>query len=540
MVAKIIVDGTERLGEISPLIFGTMLEHWGTPEKHVIYGGVWVGEESSIPNLHGLRKDVLEATKKMSPTIIRWPGGCPADVYHWLDGVGPREKRPVSLLASNYSRDVEETNQFGTHEFIHFCQQVGAQPYITVNVGTGTPEEAADWVEYCNREGRSKYSAMRVENGRSEPFGVQYWGIGNEINEDTEMGTMNADNYARVASEYSKLMKAVDPSIRTVAVGPVDANSHDDEWSSQVLKEAGSLIDYISIHKYYFHEDYYKLVASPIDAEKSFRRLTNLINVVTPKKSTLSIWYRRPERIKIAVDEWNVWHKEANPPASSLFAGYQKLTLQDGLFTAGMFHVMANPSNGVGMANICNLINSGPCGPIASNEETLYVNPQYLAFILYRNQIGDTVVRSVTDSDTYDVGEIGTGSESLISSMPAEMKELLESHLMESTDSEKKKIDNVPYLDCLATLDSQKRKLCLAVINRHKEQDMECAIDIRGIRTGRNGKIYELNAEEVTSANDFDSPNNVRINEKKLSSAGTRFSYVFPCHSVTVMELTSH
>jgi len=524
--AKISVNARDVLGKVNPYIFGTMLEHWGVPDRHVIYGGVWVGEGSSTPNIRGLRKDVLEATREMSPTIMRWPGGCPADVYHWLDGIGPWEKRPCTLLSANYSKDVEETNQFGTHEFVDFCREVGAEPYINVNVGTGTPEEAASWVEYCNREGRTKYCAMRVENGHSDPFGVHYWGIGNELDLDGEVGHMDAQNYARVAFEYSKLRRMVDPKIKIVAVG-----SHDDEWNYTLLKEAGHLIDYISIHKYYIHfvlnvEDYYTLVARPLEAERSFNRMTSLIDAVTPRERMTSIWFQKTEKVKIAVDEWNVWHMEADPPASPILAGYQKLTLQDGLFTAGMFHVMVKPCNGVGMANICNLINSGPSGPITSNEETLYVNPQYLAFKLYRHHIGDIVLRTETEVDTYE----------------ANLRELAHMAMAEGIGNilgGTPKMDHVPYLDCLATLDDKNGKLYLAVINRHKENDIECAMNLQGVKIRRNGKIYELNAEEVTSANDFDSPNNVKISEKKLTSAANRFNYVFPCHSVTLLEINA-
>lgn len=523
MQAKITVNAKEVLGKLNPLIFGTMLENWGEPGRHTIYGSVWVGEESPTPNLRGLREDVLMATKEMSPTIIRWPGGCPSDVYHWLNGVGPREKRPRSLLSTYWSRDVDETNQFGTHEFLDFCREVGADPYINVNVGTGTPEEAANWVEYCNREGRTQYSVMRAENGHPRPFNVKYWGIGNELYSWFEVGYMDAQDHACTVTQYSKVMRMVDPTVEIIAVG-----CERDDWNTQLLQEAGSSIDYISIHKYYMYEDYYTLVACPLEAEKSLRRLANQIN---------SVLASRKKGVNIAVDEWNVWHKEANPPNSTVLAGFQKLTLQDGLFTAGMFHVMANPSNRVGMGNICNLTNSGPCGPIATTEETMYVNPQYLAFKLYRKHIGNVVVHSETDSDTYDAGEIGMCPESLVSMMPEEMKELFEKYLEGFTDKKKRRIDNVPYLDCLATLDSKEGRLYLAIINRHEKQDQECTVNIKGLMPKRQGRMYELNAEEPTSANDFEHPNDVKITEKKLSSGGTRFDYLLPRHSVTIIEI---
>ena len=500
MDAKISVDSSDRIGKINPQVFGTMLESWGELGRHTIYGSVWVGEDSSTPSIRGLRKDVLEATEKMSPTIIRWPGGCPADVYHWLDGVGPRKERPQTVLPTFWSREVEETNEFGTHEFIDFCRLVGAETYINANVGTGTPEEAANWVEYCNRKGKTMYSSMRTRNGHSEPFNVRYWGIGNETYGWWEVGHMDAEEYARTAFEYTKVMRMVDPTIKIIAVG-----CDRDEWNYPLLKRATghklTHIDYISIHKYYRYEDYYSLVACPLEAERSFASLNNLINAVVASKE---------QRVQIAVDEWNVWHEEAGSRAF-----YQKLTLQDGLFTAGMFHVMHRMCNNIGMANLCDLTNSGPCGPIVTNEETLYVNPQYLAFILYRHHIGDVALQATTEVDAYDAGAI-----SALGGTP-------------------QRLDCVPYLDCLATINEKEGKLYLAVINRHREQNAECTISLCGFRTLKKGIIHELNAEQVTSANDFDSPNNVRITEKELGLAAGDFSYVFPCHSVTMLEINA-
>lgn len=498
MEAKISVSSSERIGKVNLNIFGTMLENWGEQGRHTIYGSVWVGRESKIPNFRGLRKDVIEATKKMGPTIIRWPGGCPADVYHWIDGIGPMKERPLTVLPTFWSKDVDETNEFGTHEFINFCRQVGAEPYINTNVGTGTPEEAANWVEYCNRKGKTRFSLMRAKNGHTEPFNVKYWGIGNELYGDWEVGHMDAEEYALTAFEYAKLMRMVDPNIDIVAVG-CDNN----EWNYPLLKKTAGYklaqIDYISIHKYYRYNDYYFLVACPLEAEIYFKRLDNLINAVTPL---------REKRVQIAVDEWNLWHEEAGQRAF-----YQKLTLQDGLFSAGMFHVMIKMCNSIGMANICDLTNSGPCGPIVTNEETLYVNPQYLAFELYRHHIGDVVLQARTEVDTYDAGALGT------------------------LGGQQQRLDSVPYLDCLTTIDEKIDRLYLAVLNRHKDKDIECTINLKGFQIHRKGKINELNAEKINSANDFDSPNNVKINKKELDKVSSSFNYVFPSHSVSVLEI---
>jgi len=479
--AGIVVDVRDQIGKINRHIYGHFIEHLG----RCIYGGVWVGEDSKIPNLCGLRKDVLEVVKEICPPIIRWPGGNFASGYHWEDGVGPREKRPVKY---DLAWEAEEPNQFGTDEFIDFCREVGAEPYICVNVGSGTPEEAAHWVEYCNRKGNSLYASKRVENGHPEPFNVKYWGIGNEVYGAWQIGHIDAADYAKITVEFAKLMKRVDPTIRLVAVG-----CDRDDWNYEVLKTAGEHVDYISLHKYYGHEeDYYTVVASPLDAERSLKHLSGLIDAAMATKK---------RRVEIAFDEWNVWRKEANRET-----GYtQKSTLQDGIFAAGIFHALHRLCKSVTMANLAQLVNVLPA--IVTSEKGLYVNPIYLAFKLYVNHSGDTALRTRTEAETYKAEKIGANS--------------------------------VPYLDCSATLHKEGGILYLAAVNRHREENIKGQIELRAFTPKRKGKVYELNAEEVSSANDFDSLNKVKIVEKAVNTLSNQFTYTFPAHSVTVLELFS-
>ncbi|MEM2936143.1 MAG: alpha-L-arabinofuranosidase C-terminal domain-containing protein [Candidatus Bathyarchaeia archaeon] len=479
--ADIVVDVRDQIGKINRHIYGHFIEHLG----RCIYGGVWVGEGSRIPNLHGLRKDVLEVVKEIRPPIIRWPGGNFASGYHWEDGIGPRERRPVKY---DLAWEAEEPNQFGTDEFIAFCREVGAEPYICVNAGSGTPEEAAHWVEYCNRRGNSLYASKRVENGHPEPFNVKYWGIGNEMYGAWQIGHMNAADYAKSTVEFAKLMRRVDPTIRLVAVG-----CDQDDWNYEVLKTAGEHVDYISLHKYYgYEEDYYAVVASPLEAERSLKHLSGLINAVMATKK---------RRVEIAFDEWNVWRREANRET-----GYtQKSTLQDGIFAAGVFHVLHRLCQSVTMANLAQLVNVLPA--IVTNEKGLYVNPIYLAFKLYVNHSGDTAIRTRTEAETYRAEKIG--------------------------------VESVPYLDCSATLHKEGGTLYLAAINRHKDEAIKGKIELQAFKPERKGRVYELNAEEVSSANDFDSPDKVKIVEKAINDVSNQFGYTFPAHSVTVLELFS-
>ena len=504
MDARIRVRADDRIGNVKPEVFGTMIEDWGEVDRHAIYGSVWVGDDSPIPNVRGIRQDVAEATRAMGPTVIRWPGGCPADVYHWLDGVGPPEQRPTTVLPMTWSRGIEESNAFGTAEFIDFCRQVGAAPYINANAGTGTPEEAANWVEYCNRAGRGQHAALRASDGHPEPFGVAIWGVGNELYGSWEVGQMDAETYARTVLEYAKIMRMVDRKVKIVAVG-----CSRDAWNYPVLQRAGGAIDYISIHKYCRYEDYYLLVAFPLQAQRTFKRLEALTEAVAPSRSGGVITEVTPMQTLIAVDEWNVWHEEAGKQAF-----YQKLSLQDALFSAGMFHVFLRMCNSIGMANLCDLVNSGPCGPIVANEETIYVDPQYLAFQMYRYHIGDVVVRTEVEVDTYDAGEISALGEKVAD-----------------------RVDAVPYLDCVATLAEAEGKLFVAVINRHRDEDIPCAIELEGFCPRGSGGVFELGADDVTSANDFDTPDNVQVVERELVGASSSMTYEFPRHSITIIEL---
>jgi alpha-N-arabinofuranosidase len=480
--ARIIVNVEDRVGRINRHIYGHFIEHLG----RCIYGGVWVGEGSPIPNLRGLRKDVLEVVKEISPPVVRWPGGCFADGYHWLDGVGPKEKRPVRY---DLAWGAEEPNQFGTDEFIAFCREVGADPYICTNAGTGTTEEAARWVEYCNRKGNSVYASKRAENGHTKPFNVRYWGIGNEVYGEWEIGQMDARDYAKTAVEFAKLMRRVDPTIKLVAVG-----CDNDEWNYEVLKTAGEHVDYISLHRYYRQEDYYTIMAAPLEAERSLKHLRGLIDASMAKRRT------KRKKVKISFDEWNVWHKEATVEKGLT----QKSPLQDGVFAAGMFNMLHRMCGSVTMANLAQLVNVLPA--IVTSEDGLYVNPIYLAFKLYTKHSGEVALRSRTEAETYKAEEIG--------------------------------IEHVPYLDCSATLSEKRGKLYIATVNRHKEQDIKCQIELKGFTPRWEGKVHELNAHNVSSANDFDSPDNVKIIEKNISTAAKRFNYTFPAHSVTVLELT--
>ena len=476
MKARVVTDIGDIIGPIDRNIYGHFIEHLG----RCIYGGIWAGEEAKIPHLRGFRKDVLEVVKRLRPPIIRWPGGNFASGYHFEDGLGPRDARPRKF---DLAWRKEESNEFGTDEFIDFCREVGTEPYICVNTGSAPPEEAAHWVEYCNSRTHTKYAAMRAKNGHPEPFGVKYWGIGNEVYGSWQIGTVDAGTYALQAREFAKQMRRVDPEIKLVAVG-----CGDPEWNWEVLRMPRSQFDYISIHKYYRMTAYYDIVAAALEAELSLAELAGLINTIPEA---------RERGVKISFDEWNVARRENHHSP-------MRMRLQDGLFASGVFNAMHRLCNWVTMANLAQLVNILPA--IVTDETRLFVNPLYLAFLLYGEHTGSVALRTRVEVDTF------------------------------AANAGHRELPQVPYLDSSFTLDAEDKKLYLAAVNRYKDEPIEAEIVIRDARVKPGAKIYELNGPDVLAANDFDSPDVVKITEKPLEDAKAAFTYPFPAHSASIIE----
>ena len=482
---KIKIDAERIIGKVDPNIYGHFIEHLG----RCIYGGIYE-ENSSLSDERGFRKDVLKAVKNIKCPILRWPGGNFASNYHWEDGIGPREKRPVRF---DLAWGKEETNRFGTDEFIEYCRAAGAEPYICINIGTGSLDEAIHWLEYCNSTGNTYYAKLREKNRHVEPYRVKYWGVGNEIYGEWQVGHRSAKDYAKVLSEYAKFMKVVDPSIKIIAVG-----ADDPDWDLEVIKTAGKYIDYISNHQYLGSDDYYETVAAVYWIEKRLKILRSVIEIA---QSSM----KEEERVKIALDEWNVWYRTR--PENGFEENY---ALKDGLFAAGVFIIIHKLSQSVTMANLAQLVNV--IGAIHTEKEGLYLTSIYKAFELFVNHTGKILLDTFVKSETYDI----------------EGKGFL--------GHRKFKLNSVPYLDASTTLNKNKDKLYVAAVNFHKEEDIECSISIEGFSPERTARVYELNGSDVMAVNDFDNPEGVRITDKIIKNVSNKFSYIFSAHSATIIE----
>jgi len=514
-ICSIKVDKDRVIGRIDPKIYGSYLEHIG----RAIDGGIY-DEKSTLSDERGFRKDVLEAVRRIKCPIIRWPGGNYTSFYHWQEGIGPKESRPVKY---NLAWRVEESNRFGTDEFIQYCRAVGAEPYICVNVSRqSTPEDAAHWVEYCNIKGNSYYAKLREKNGHPQPYNVKYWGIGNELYLARGKGNFTAHEYTLLVEEYASLMGRVDPTIKIIPVGlnpesRLGGHMRESDWNLEILKEAGDLIDYISMHIYYSTTDYYGTVAAPVDAERRLRLLNSTIDVANSylerdgKRDLGSIWSipGRKERIKIALDEWGFgW--SVPPTLTSGFPFYEiEYSLKEGLYAAGMLNVLHRLCNIVTLANYAMLTNV--IGMIFTTKDGILLTPIYHAFDLYVNHSGNIALETLVQSATFNTHYQSTNDESI--------------HVQSDLN-----FKDIPYIDASATINEKEGKLYLATVNRHRDQDIECHITLDGFTPNKEAKIFELNGPNIRVCNG--------IKENVTKDIAKDFTHTFPAHSARVIEIT--
>ncbi|MCS7138673.1 MAG: alpha-N-arabinofuranosidase [Crenarchaeota archaeon] len=513
---QIVVYTRIRLGNVSPNIYGFNIEHI----PGLIYGAIF-DEDNPLSDSKGFRRDVVEACKRIRVPILRWPGGNFVSGYNWLDGIGPKDERPTLY---DLAWGTEETNRFGTDEFIEFCRLIGAEPFITVNAGSGTAIEAARWVEYCNRKGKTYYTTLREKYGHPEPYNVKYWSLGNEMWGDFQIGNLPAKEYARKARDFAKLMRRVDPSLNLTAVGHTLRASP--EWNLTVLTNLIDLVDNISVHEYFFgmltqseEENYYRILSCPVFAEEGLRIVEETINVARAVyrarglgEEFFTIPRRPPEReIGIAFDEWNI-------------SGCH--TLRDALGICRILNVFQRHVKNLKIACMFPLIHYHErirmrgghemfYSPLTAYKDTLVLEAGYHAFDLYVNHTGEIAVFTHVDSETYSMnGKVDDGG-------------------WEPEVSFK----DIPYLDASSTLSEDGKILSIAVVNAHRDLDIECLISLKDFIPGGKGEVFELNAKDVNAYNDREDRNNVVIMEKPSIETSENFTYTFPAHSATIIKI---
>lgn len=359
---------------ISKYIYGHFAEHLG----RCIYGGFYVGEgNKKIPNTNGVRNDIIAALKKLKVPLLRWPGGCFADTYHWKDGVGPKNKRP-SIVNTNWG-GVTEDNSFGTNEFLNMCKLLGAQPYLSGNVGSGTVQELSDWVQYTNFETKSPMSDLRKQNSQQNPWGVKFWGIGNEAWGCG--GNMKPDYYANVYRQYTTFMSNTsNAGLFKIASGASDA---DYNWTETLMKNIPVyMLGGVAMHHYSIIDWNRKGPSVDFTEEQYFTILKSalLMDTLVTRHAAIMDKYDPQKKVALVVDEWGGWY-DVEPNTNPGFL-YQQNTMRDAMIAGVTLNIFNNHADRVRIANLAQAINVLQA-VILTNEEKMILTPTYHVMEMY-------------------------------------------------------------------------------------------------------------------------------------------------------------
>ncbi len=405
-MARLVVNPHHKMGHINKDIYGHFAEHLG----RCIYEGLYVGEDSPIPNKNGMRTDVVEALKEMKIPVLRWPGGCFADEYHWMDGIGPKESR--KRMVNTHWGGVVEDNSFGTHEYFELCDQLGCDTYVNLNLGSGTVQEMSEWIEYMTFEGDSPMANLRRKNGREEPWKIKYVGVGNE-NWGCG-GNMTPEHYANEYRRYQTYVRdyrteeekkeGIKPGIKKICCG---ANVDDYGWTEGVLETcfAGyprpktGHMDGLSLH-YYVHPEGWKIKGSATDFDEEVWYKTLAKALYTEKlierHGTIMDKYDPKKKIGMIVDEWGNWFK-VEPGTNPGFL-YQQNTMRDALVAGIHLNIFNKHCDRVKMANIAQMVNVLQA-VILTEGEKMIKTPTYYVFHMYRFHQDAELVESSIESE---------------------------------------------------------------------------------------------------------------------------------------------
>jgi alpha-N-arabinofuranosidase len=479
-------------GTINRHIYGHFAEHLG----RCIYGGIWVGEDSPIPNTRGIRNDVVAALRRIKIPNLRWPGGCFADDYHWRDGIGPKENRPSRV--NTHWGDVIENNHFGTHEFMDLCSQLDCEAYICGNVGSGTVQEIRDWLEYMTFAGDSSLANERRANGQDDPWDIIYWGIGNE-NWGCG-GNMRAEYYADEYRRYATYCRNFNnPDLYRIAGGPHDEDYH---WTEVLMREAAARMEGLSLHYYSYVQWEDKKSATQFDEAEWFSLLKKalFIDTIITQHSAIMDRYDPDKRIGLIVDEWGAWH--AVEPGTNPAFLYQQNTLRDALLTGITLHIFHNHCDRVHMANIAQTVNVLQA-IVLTDGENMILTPTYHVFEMFKGHQDAALLPTLLQSEDYAFGD-----------------------------------DAIPGVSASASRNAQGEVLITAC-NLNPNQPVDLSCNLLGIdHTNVSGRV--LTADTMNAFNTFESPEAVRpIPFEDMTVDGRNLKITLPAKSVVALTLGS-
>lgn len=479
---------------INKNIYGHFSEHLG----RCIYGGIYVGENNTkIPNVQGIRNDVVAALKKLKIPNLRWPGGCFADTYHWKDGIGPKNSRPSML--NIWWGNVREDNSFGTNEFLNLCQVLNAEPYLSGNVGSGTPQELADWVKYTNHpNGSSPMADLREKNGQKTPWKVKYWGIGNEAWGCG--GNMTADYYANVYRQFATFMTNWNNSdgLFRIASG---ASDNDYNWTEVLMKNIPhNMLDAVALHHYSVIDWGKKGPSTTFDEATYFKTMKQalLMEELVTKHSAIMDKYDPKKKVALFVDEWGGWY-DVEPGTNGAFL-YQQNTMRDAMIAGATLNTFNNHADRIKMANLAQIVNVLQA-VILTNEEKMLLTPTYHVMEMYNIHQDATLLPIKVMTNDYVFGN-----------------------------------EKLPAVSASASKDA-KGFIHISLTNVDAKNAQEISIDLKsGKYTTITGRI--LASERLQDHNTFENP--AKIQPTTFNGAtltGNQLKVKLPAFSVVVLEL---
>ena len=493
---EVTVSTSTQQIKISRHIYGHFAEHLG----RCIYDGFYVGEKNkTIPNTNGIRNDIVAALKKLHIPNLRWPGGCFADTYHWKDGIGPKEKRPK--MVNVWWGGVTEDNSFGTHEFLNMCELLGTEPYISGNVGSGTPQEFAEWVQYVNFKGVSPMSELRAKNGRKEPWNVKFWGVGNEAWGCG--GNMRPEYYADIYRKYSTFISDWTNSGKILRIAS-GANSADYNWTEVLMKNIPQdLAGGLALHHYSVIDWNKKGAAVEFDEDMYFQTMQRAwkMDSLIIKHAAIMDKYDPQKAIALVVDEWGGWYdveKGTNPGFL-----YQQNTMRDAMIAGITLNIFNNHSDRVRMANLAQTVNVLQA-VILTDKEKMILTPTYHVMEMYKVHQDAQLMNVSFDNKSYT-----------------------------------RNGESLPAISISASKDSS-GIMHISAVNIDAQKEQHVKIKVAGMKISQvSGRI--LKSPRLQDHNTFESPDKVKpVSFTEFTVKDENIEIVIPPFSVIVLEVKSN
>ncbi len=486
------IDVSKGKEIINKNIYGHFAEHLGNG----IYGGLYVGENNTtIPNKNGIRTDVLDALKKLKVPVVRWPGGCFADTYHWKDGIGDKKKRPSML--NIWWGNVKEDNSFGTHEFLQFCEMLQAEPYLSGNVGSGTVQEMADWVAYTNYpKGSNPVTDLRVANGKTEPWKVTYWGIGNEAWGCG--GNMKPEYYANLFRQYATFLTDGKNRLMRIASGASDG---DYNWTEVLMRDIPlHLLDAVALHHYSIINWNKKGSATSFSEEQYFKIMQSAMhmNELVEKHSAIMDKYDPQKKVALFVDEWGGWY-DVEPGSNPVFL-FQQNTMRDAMVAGVTLNIFNNHCNRVKMANLAQMVNVLQ-SVVLTHQQKIIRTPTYHVMEMYNVHQDATLLPLQITSNPYQYGN-----------------------------------QTLPALSASASKDKT-GTIHISIVNIDAKQPQNLTLSLTNTPL-QNIKGRILTAEKIQQYNSFEQPDIIQptiFNQFKTS--GSELTITIPPFSVIVLAI---